>query len=53
MEDNLKELALKIDVANIKSNANYDQVNSSYNIENKHQEKRPARLLPLQLFNDK
>jgi len=53
MEVNMKELALKIGVANINSNANVDQVIPLSNIENKHPEKRPARLLPLQLFNNK
>lgn len=53
MEDNFKELSLKIAGTNNNNYDNFDQVYSLYNIENKHKEKRPARLLPLQLLNNK
>jgi len=54
MENNFKELALKIDLT--KNNAaTIQEVNSlSSNNQKQHQQnKRPARLLPLQLFNNK
>jgi len=53
MEDNFKELALKIDLT--KNNAaTIQEVNFLSSNQKQHQQnKRPARLLPLQLFNKK
>jgi len=50
MANTLKELELKIDATNDdRSKSNIDEVNSVSSTW-EHQNKRPARLLPLQLF---